>query len=291
MENQLLQALLCFAVGWLARAWAGRRLPGIAFAAHAMAMRWWRQRQHKRGRPRLDPALIALIRRISYENPLWGAPRIHGELLKLGFTLAQSSVSKYMLPRNGRPSQTWETFLRNHANAIAAIDLFTVLSLTFERLYVFVALAHGGRRILHVEVTNHPNATWLCHALSRAVANKRHCTILVRDNDALFSPAFRDQIRRLGLDDRPARPASPWQNGHVERLIGSIRRECLDHVIIFSAAHLRRVTEAYVRYYNQDRPHLALAKETPLGRPIERRGRIVSDAKVGGLHRRYRRIR
>lgn len=166
-----------------------------------------------------------------------------------------------------------------------------MLSVTFERLYVFVALAHGGRHILHVEVTNHPNAAWLRQALSSVVANERRCTILVRDNDALFSASFRDQIRRLGLDDRPTKPASPWQNGHVERLIGSIRRECLDHVIVFSAAHLRRLMAAYADYYNNDRPHLALAKETPLGRPIERRGHVVSSARVGGLHRRYRRIR
>lgn len=252
---------------------------------------WWWRRRHKPGRPKLDPELIALIRRISYENPLWGAPRIHGEMLKLGFKLAQSSVSKYMLPRNGRPSQSWETFLSNHAGAIAAIDLLTVTSLSFERLYVFVALAHGDRRILHVEVTNHPNAMWLCHALGAAMANDRRCTILVRDNDALFSAAFRDRIRALGLDDRPTQPASPWQNGHVERLIGSIRRECLDHVIVFGVAHLRRLMEAYAAYYNGDRTHCALVKETPLGRAIERRGRIVSDKRLGGLHDRYRRTR
>ena len=291
MADYLLLACLCFALGWLARVWAGRHLPALALAAQAIAMRWWWRRHRRRGRPRLDPDLIALIRRISYENPLWGAPRIHGELLKLGFRVAQSTVSKYMLPRDGRPCQTWETFLHNHASAIAAIDLLTVLTVSFERLYVFVALAHSGRRILHVEVTNHPNAAWLRHALSCAVANERRCTILVRDNDALFSASFRDQIRRWGLDDRPTRPASPWQNGHVERLIGSIRRECLDHVMIFSAAHLRRVMEAYALYYNNDRPHLALAKETPLGRAIETRGRVVSSARVGGLHRRYRRIR
>ncbi|HCK84075.1 MAG TPA: integrase [Hyphomonadaceae bacterium] len=248
-------------------------------------------RRRKSGRPRIGPELIALIRKISYENPLWGAPRIHGELLKLGFSLAQSTVSKYMLPRDGRPSQSWETFLRNHASAIAAVDLLTVFTLTLERLYVFVALAHGGRRMLHVEVTNRPSAAWLCYALSWAVARDSSCAILVRDNDARFSASFRDRIRSLGLDDRPTRPASPWQNGHVERLIGSIRRECLDHVVVLGAEHLRRLMADYVAYYNSDRTHLALGKETPLGRTIERRGRIVSEARLGGLHRRYRRIR
>lgn len=259
---------------------------------HRRLYRWyWAWRSRRRGgRPPLDPELIALIRRLSWENPLWGAPRIHGELLKLGFQLAQSSVSKYMLRDRSWPGGSpWHAFLREHADAIASIDFLTVSSLTFSRLYAFIVLAHDRRRILHVEVTDHPNAVWLACQIARAFRSNPAPLYLVRDNDGLYGARFRQALRALGIHDRPTQPHSPWQNGHVERLIGSIRRECLDHHIIFGAAHLRRVLRAYADYYNNHRTHLALAKDPPHTRAVERSGRIVSQSVLGGLHHRYRR--
>lgn len=192
-----------------------------------------------------------------------------------------------MLPRRGRPGQSWANFLANHAGDIAAIDLMSVPTLNFTRLYAFIVLGHERRAILHIEVAASPTALWLAAQLRAAFEGRPGPAILVRDNDRLYGRVFRDQIRALGLDDRPTQPASPWQNGHVERLIGSIRRECLDHVIIFNAAHLRRVLKDYAAYYNADRTHLALCKDSPLRRRVEGQGRIVSRPVLGGLHRRY----
>ncbi len=162
-------------------------------------------------------------------------------------------------------------------------------TLTFERLYAFVVLAHRRRAILHVEVTDHPTARWLALQITEAFAGTKVPDWLVRDNDGAYGHVFRRRLRAMGIRDRPTKPQSPWQNGHVERLIGSIRRECLNHFIIINAAHLRRVLEAYARYYNEDRTHLALFKDSPHSRPIERDGAITSRAILGGLHRRYRR--
>ena len=239
------------------------------------------------GRPRINRELIALIRRMSLENPLWGAPRNHGELLKLGFQCAQSSVSKYMIPRHGRPTLGWSTFLRNQAHAIAAVDLFTVRTMALERLYAFVVLGHGRRRILHVEVTSGPTALWLAQQLTEAFPWDSVPKFLVRDNDGLFGASFRQRINAMGLRDCPVTPRSPWMNGHVERLIGSIRRECTDHQLIWSQAHLRKVLRAYADYYNNDRPHLAMDKDSPNSRPIERHGHVSARSVLGGLHHRY----
>ena len=278
---------LCFLCGKLSAS-----LPGQLLRWHRLAWRaWWRHKSRWRGgRPRIDRELIALIRRISAENPLWGAPRIHGELLKLGFSLSQSSVSKYMLPRSSEPGQGWKTFLTNHADAIVGIDMLSVPTLLFGRLYAFVVLAHKRRVILRIEVTDHPTARWLSLQIAEAFAEAPAPDWLIRDNDGTYGHSFRRSVRAMGIRDRPTMPRSPWQNGHVERLIGSIRRECLDHIVIVNAAHLRRVLQAYARYYNEDRTHLALDKDAPAARPVEGQGRITSEPRVGGLHRRYRRI-
>lgn len=277
-----------FAGGVLCGLWLARWSPLLLLSCHERARRlWWRWRsRHRGGRPRIDAELIALIRRMSQENPLWGAPRIHGELLKLGFSIAQSTVSKYMIPRSGRPSQGWDAFLRNHGPEIAAVDMFTVPTMRLGRLYAFVVLGHGRRRILHVDVTDHPNAVWLARQIAQALGSEPPL-FLVRDNDRAYGAVFRRQVRAMGIRDRPTQPHSPWQNGHVERLIGSIRRECLDHVIVWNAAHLRRRLRAYAEYYNNDRPHLALGKDSPNSRKVEAQGRIVSRLVLGGLHRRY----
>lgn len=249
---------------------------------------WWRWKSRRRGgRPRIDRELIDLIRRMNRENPLWGAPRIHGELLKLGFDVVESTVAKYMTPHSSRSGQSWRTFLRNHAKEIVAIDMLTVPTLTFECLYAFVVLGHGRRAILHVEVTKYPTAVWLAHQITEAFPWDTAPRFLVRDNDGAYGVVFRERVHAMAIRDRPTTPHSPWQNGHVERLIGSIRRECLDHMIVLNAAHLRRVLKAYVDYYNNDRTHLALSKDAPHSRSTEPSGVIVSRSVLNGLHHRY----
>jgi transposase InsO family protein len=285
---------LGFLLGWVTCAVARACTPTRLIQWHdALYRTWWRWKSKRRGgRPRINPELIALIRRMARENPLWGAPRIHGELLKLGFKLAQSTVSKYMPARDERPSQSWSKFLATHAEHIVGIDMLTVRTLGFDTLYAFVVLGHGRRRILHVEVARQPNAYWLACEIARTLGNASiEAPILVRDNDRHYGAVFRRQLRAVGVRDHPTQPHSPWQNGHVERLIGSIRRECLDHQIILSAAHLRRVLRGYADYYNFDRTHLALGKDCPIPRPTEPRGRIISRRVLGGLHRRYARGR
>src|SRR6266404_208296 len=191
---------------------------------------------------------------MSKENPKWGASRLHGELLMLGFEVAQSTVSKYMV-RGRSPSQGWKTFFRNHAQAIAAIDLFVVPTLTFERLFAVLVLGHGRRKLLWFEVTRHPTAEWLARQITEAFPWASAPAYLVRDNDRAYGHVFTARLRAMGIRDRPIAPASPWQNGHAERLIGTIRRECLDHVIVLGELHLRRILKSYADYYNCDRTH------------------------------------
>ena len=192
------------------------------------------------------------MRRMSEENPLWGAPRIHGELLKLGFKVAESTVSKYMIRRRGPPSQTWRTFLRNHAEAIAAIDLCVVPTLSFECLFAFLVLGHGRRQLLWFAVTRNPTAEWLAQQIVQAFPWNTAPTYLVRDNDGAYGQAFTRRRRTMGIRDRPTSPRSPWQNPYAERLIGTLRRECLDHVLIFGERHLRRILALYSSYYNDE---------------------------------------
>ena len=252
---------------------------------------YWRWKSRLRGgRPRVDKEVRGLIRRISFENPLWGAPKIHGELLKLGIDVAQSTVSKYMVPRQGRPLQTWKTFLRNHAEGIASIDLFVVPTVTFEQLFAFLVLGHGRRRLIWYAVTTNPTAEWLARQITEAFPWERAPKYLIRDNDRAFGSAFKARIRAMGIRDRPTSFRAPWQNGHVERLIGSIRRECTDHMIVVNEEHLRRILTKFATYYNHMRTHISLAKDAPYTRPIERFGDVVAHPILGGLHHRYARI-
>src|SRR5215468_530794 len=252
---------------------------------------YWRWKSRGRpGRPRVSRELRELIQRMSKENPLWGAPRIHGELLKLGFEIAESTVSKYMIRRRGPPSQTWRRFLRNHAEAIAAIDLCVVPTLTFERLFAFLVLGHGRRQLLWFEVTRHPTAEWLARQITEAFPWASAPTYLVRDNDRAYGHVFRSRMRAMGIRDRPISPGSPWQNAYVERLIGTVRRECLDRMLIFGEAHLRKILSSYAAYYNEVRTHLALGKDTPLGRAVQRTGVIIAIPILSGLHHHYVRI-
>src|SRR5712671_7873768 len=252
---------------------------------------FWRWKSRKRaGRPKIDRGLRDLIRRMSEENPLWGAPRIHGELLKLGFKVAESTVSKYMMRHRGPPSQTWRTFLRNHAEAIVAIDLCVVPTLTFECLFAFLVVGHGRRQLLWFAVTRNPTAEWLAQQIVEAFPWGTAPTYVIRDNDRAYGQAFQRRIRAMGIRDRPISPRSPWQNPYVERLIGTLWRDCLDHVLIFGERHLRGVLTLYSLYYNETRTHLGLGKDAPLRRSVQRSGTIVVTPILSGLHHHYGRI-
>jgi transposase InsO family protein len=252
---------------------------------------YWRWKSRSRGgRPQISAELRALIRRMSNENPLWGAPRIHGELLKLGFDVAQSSVAKYMVKRRGPPSQGWRTFLRNHAPDIAAMDLFAVPTIGFDLLYAFVIVRLDRRQLVFINVTQHPTAEWIARQITEAFPWSEAPRYLLRDRDRIYGTIVTRRLRAMGIRDKPIAPASPWQNGFAERLIGSIRRECLDHLVVLSEAHLRRILQAYARYYNKIRTHRSLDKDAPISRPVQRIGNITSHALLGGLHRQYVRV-
>jgi len=207
----------------------------------------------------------------------------------LCFEVAQSTVSKYM-GRGGSPSQGWKTFFRNHAQAIAAIDLFVVPTLTFGRLFAFLVLGHGRRQLLWFEVTRHPTAEWLARQITAAFPWASTLAYLVRDNDRAYGHAFTSRVRAMGIRDRPISPGSPWQNPYVERLIGTVRRERLDRVLVFVEAHLRQILSSYAPYYNEVRTHLALGKDAPLGRAVQRTGVVIAIPILSGLHHHYVRI-
>jgi len=253
--------------------------------------RYWRWKSRSLGgRPQIDADLQGLIRRMSAENPLWGAPRIHGELLKLGFEVAQSSVAKYMIKRCGPPSQGWLTFLRNHTPNIAAMDLFVVPTIGFDLLYVLIILRPARRDLVWINVTSSPTAEWIARQITEAFPWSEAPRYLIRDRDRAYGAAVTRRLRAMGIRDKPIAPSSPWQNGFAERLIGSIRRECTDHVVALGEGHLRRVLHSYARYYNVSRVHRALNKDAPIHRAIETLGAIISRPVLGGLHHRYCRI-
>jgi transposase InsO family protein len=241
----------------------------------------------------MDREIRDLIRQMSSANPLWGAPRIHGELLKLGIEVSQATVAKYMVRRRGTPpSQTWRTFLRNHAEGIAAIDMFVVASTSFRLLYVMIILAHDRRKIMRTAVTEHPTATWLSRRLTEAFPWDTAPRNLLRDRDASYGSEFRSRIEAMGITEVITAPRSPWQNAYVERVIGSIRRECLDYILVFNERHLRRVLSSYIDYYQRTRTHLSLDKDCPDPRSImpRRVGKVIAIPQVGGLHHRYERL-
>jgi len=252
---------------------------------------YWRWKSRSPGgRPKLSADIRKLIRDISLANPLWGAPRIHGELLKLGIDVGQTTVAKYMARNRRPPSQGWKTFLRNHADGIASIDLFIVPTLSFRLLCGLVILKHGRREILCHSATAHPSAEWMSRQLTEAYGWEEGPCYLVRDRDRVYGEVFTRRVRAMGIRDRPTAPRSPWQNGYCERLIGSIRRECLDHMVVFGERHLRHLLRAYADYYNRTRTHLSLDKDAPTWRAIEPFGRICPVPILGGLHPRYIRI-
>ena len=222
----------------------------------------------------------------------WGAPRIHRELLKLGIDISQATVSKYMVRQQKPPSQTWRTFLENHADCIAGIDFFTVPTATFRILYVFIVLSHNRRHIMHFNVTTHPTAQWTAQQLVEAFPFDSAPRYLLRDRDTIYGERVQRRISSLGIKEVITAPSSPWQNPFVERIIGSIRRDCLDHVVVFNERHLRRILCEYFDYYHTCRTHMSLNKDPPETRLVEppELGNVVAFPRVGGLHHRYGRI-
>jgi putative transposase len=283
---------------WLSTSWPSWRTaliivkPETVIAWHRQGLRlWWRWKSRRRtGRPSVPADVRSLIRTMSQANPLWGAPRIHGELLKLGFDVCQASVAKYMIRRATPPSQTWRTFLANHLQQIAAADFFVVPTATCRLLFVLVILAHERRRVVHVAVTDHPTAAWTAQQLREAFPWNEAPRYLVHDRDSAFH-AWTTTAAAIGIEEILTAPRAPWQNAYAERLIGSIRRECLDHVIIANERGLRRALKAYVEYYLESRTHLSLGKDAPISRSVAAPddGAIVAIPHLGGLHHRYER--
>jgi putative transposase len=253
----------------------------------------WKIRRGRPGRPTVPKEIRELIRTMSRENPLWGAPHIHGELLKLGVDVGETSVSKYMVSHRKPPSQTWRTFLDNHSTTLVSVDFLTVPTIRFQLLYVFLVLAHERRRIVHLAVTPHPTAEWTAQPLREAFPWETAPRYLLRDRDRIFGQDFVAQGKAMGITQVLSAPRSPWQRAYVERVIGTIRRECLDHMIVFHERSLYRYLQEFLKYYHQNRTHLALEKDSPEPRPVQppKSGRIVSIPVLGGLHHRLRTAR
>ena len=285
---------------WLSRIWPEWR-SAIIIVKPETVIRWHRQgfRMYWRwksrpigGRPRVDTEIRSLIRRMCSENATWGAPRIRAELALLGYEVSQATVAKYMRRRTGPPSQTWKMFLKNHMADTAAIDFFVVPTVTFRLLYGFVVLRHERREIVHFAVTDHPNAAWTARQVTEAFPWDEAPRYLLRDRDGIYGEEFTARLRAMGIEEVVSAPRSPWQNPYAERVIGSIRRECLDHVIVLGEEHLRKTLRSYVRYYHDDRIHKSLDQRPPHGREVEpvENGSIVALPRVGGLHHRYTRV-
>lgn len=283
---------------WLYRVWP-RCLEAIVLVKPATVVEWHRQGfrlywlwRSRSGRRPIAHETRKLIRQKCRANPLWGAPGIHGELLKLGIQISQATVAKYMLRRPLSPSPTWRSFLRNHALGIAAIDMFIVPSATFRLLFVMIILVHDRRKIVRFDVTQHPTAGWLSRQVTEAFPWDTSPRFLLRDRDSFYGSVFRRRVEVMGITEVITATRSPWQNPYVERVIGSIRRECLDHLIVFNARHLQRVLSSYANYYHHTRTHLSLDKDCPHPRDVQppRRGQVIALPQVGGLHHRYERL-
>jgi putative transposase len=254
--------------------------------------RWTRRSTRTRGgRPPIDRETRALVDEMATANPLWGAPRIHGELAKLAIAVSERTVSRLLQLRRRPSSQTWRAFLTNHLPSVVSMDFFTVPTVTGRVLFVLVLLSHQRRRIVYFNIAEHPTAYWAAQQVGEAFPDDTTPRWLLRDRDSISGDAFRRRVAGMGITDLLSSPASPWQHPYAERLIGSIRRECLDHVVVFGEAHVRRLLSAYVAYYHRSRTHLGLGKDTPDGRPVQAAsdGQIVAFPEVGGLQYRYER--
>jgi len=285
---------------WMSRLWSGWRSslmvvkPETVIRWHRQGFRlyWrWKSRKKEPGRPRIDAEVRRLIQRMSLENPLWGAPRIHSELALLGYDVAESTAAKYVKRRRKPPSQTWRTFLENHVRDIAALDFFVVPTMRFQLLYCFVVLRHGRRRVVHFNLTAHPTARWSGQQIVEAFLYDEAPRFLIRDRDGIYGVDFRERIEHMGIEEVIIAYRSPWQSPFVERMIGSIRRECLDHMIVFNEAQLQRILKSYFAYYHKSRAHLSLERNAPVPRRVEHpsEGKVIAIPQVGGLHHRYTR--
>ena len=285
--------------------WVGLAKVWTAWRSHLLivtpdtVLRWQRRRfrehwthlsaQPTGGRPPVNAELRALITRMAAANPLWGAPRIHGELQKLGISVAERTVSRLLPKRRTPPSQTWRTFLANHARDLVSLDFFTIPTAGLRVLFVLVVLAHHRRRVVHFSVTEHPTAAWTAQQLVDAFPDDSAPSYLLRDRDGVYGEYFRQRVKGMRIEEVLTAPHSPWPNPFAERLIGSLRRECLDHVVVLGERHLRRLLTTYLEYYRRTRTHLSLDKDAPDERPIEppALGAVIPIPEVGGLHHRY----
>ena len=285
---------------WLSRLWS-RWQDALAFVQPRTVIAWqqrrfrdhWRRLSQRGtpGRPTIAKDVRDLIRTMWRANPTWGSPRIMGELRKLGIDVAKSTVEKYRGRPRKPPSPTWKTFLKDHVKDLVALDFFTVPTVNFKVLFVLVILAHERRRIVHFHITEHPTAQWTAQQVVEAFPWDEAPRYLLCDRDRIYGAAFRQRVQHMGIAEVRIAPRSPWQNPYVERVIGSIRREVLDHVIVLNAKHLRRLLTEYVAYYHRFRTHLALAMDCPKPRPLQppECGRVVEVPEVGGLHHHYER--
>jgi len=285
----------------LARLW-GRWRSSLVIVQPATVLAWhrrgfqlywrWRSRSAPIGRPRIDPTVRTLIRDIARENPTWGRRRIQAELHLLGYDVAELTVAKYMHRPRPSLSPTWRSFLEAHLREIVAIDFFVVPTLTYRLLFAFIVLRHDRRELLHLNVTDHPTAAWTAQQIVETFPDETASRYLLRDRDAIYGDAFVRRVDRMGMHQVLIAPRAPWQNPFAERVIGSIRRECLDHFVVLNERHLRRLLRAYLTYYNTTRPHQALGNNSPLAREVQppARGRIIALPALGGLHHRYQRV-
>jgi hypothetical protein len=248
-------------------------------------------KQKSAGRHRVSFEVRTLIKKMSLANRFWGAPRIHGELLKLGIEISERTVSRFMPKDRKPPSQTWRTFLNNHLNELVSIDFFTVPTVTFRVLFVFVVLSHSGRRVVYFNVTEHPTALWTGQQMVQAFPEETAPRYLLRDQDKIYGNSFKERVSGMEIEEILTARQSPWQSPFVERLIGSIRRDCLDHVIVLGERHLQGILKSYFAYYHRSRTHLSLDKDAPEARSAQppKLGMVVELPEVGGLHHRYER--
>ncbi len=286
----------------LSQVWSSWR-NALVFVQPDTVLRWQRERfrgfwtrrsrsnQDQRGRPAVAREIRDLIQQMAIANPLWRAPRIHGELKMLGITISERTASRLLrIVRGAPPSQTWKTFLRNHLGQVVSVDFSTVPTIRVRVLFVFLVIEHRRREVLHFNVTYHPTSAWVAQQVVEAFAERELPRYLIRDWDGVYGNEFRRRLESLGIDEVLTAPQSLWQNAYVERLIGSIRRECLDHFIVLNARHLKATLADYFRYYLLSRPHLALDKQCPVERQIMKSGLIVAIPELGGLHHRYERV-
>ena len=287
---------------WLSRFWNGwksalivAKVPTVISWHRKGFKAYWKRKSRRVGRPNIDWELIKLIRITQKENATWSAQRIQGELQKLGYEVCDNTVAKYMIKsKDDDPSkqQRWLTFLENHAKHIVGIDFVVIRTVFFKAIYVFVAISHDRRKILHFAVTAHPHSQWAIQQLRETFAFDEITKYVIRDNDKIFSDDFRiHTMKTLGLEDTPTAPRSPWQNPIAERVLGTLRRECLDHMIILNEKHLHSVLNEYINgYYNVSRTHMSLEKDSPVPRPVQADGKIASKPILGGLHHVYSRV-